>query len=28
MEQAGFQLEKDLSFLPEQSFTIFHLKQA
>jgi arsenite methyltransferase len=27
MEQAGFQLEKDLSFLPEQSFTIFHLKQ-
>jgi len=28
MEQAGFQLEKDLSFLPEQSFTIFHAKQA
>jgi arsenite methyltransferase len=24
MEQAGYQLEKDLDFLPEQSFTVFH----
>jgi arsenite methyltransferase len=28
MEQAGYQLEKDLDFLPEQSFTVFHVKQA
>ncbi|MBN1784774.1 MAG: class I SAM-dependent methyltransferase [Candidatus Bathyarchaeota archaeon] len=26
MTQAGFQLEKDLDFLPEQSFTIFSIK--
>jgi arsenite methyltransferase len=25
MEDAGYQLEKDLDFLPEQSFTIFHV---
>jgi arsenite methyltransferase len=25
MEQAGYQLEKDLDFLPEQSFTVFHV---
>jgi arsenite methyltransferase len=24
MEQAGYQLEKDLDFLPEQYFTVFH----
>jgi predicted methyltransferase len=28
MEEAGYQLEKDLDFLPEQSFTIFHVKRA
>jgi arsenite methyltransferase len=28
MEQAGYQLEKDLGFLPEQSFTVFHVKHA
>ena len=28
MEQAGYELEKDLGFLPEQSFTIFNIKQA
>jgi arsenite methyltransferase len=28
MEQAGYQLEKDLDFLPEQSFTVFHVKPA
>jgi arsenite methyltransferase len=28
MEQAGFQLETDLGFLPEQSFTVFHVKPA
>jgi len=28
MEEAEYQLEKDLAFLPEQSFTIFHAKQA
>jgi ubiquinone/menaquinone biosynthesis C-methylase UbiE len=28
MEAAGYQLEKDLDFLPEQSFTIFHVKRA
>jgi ubiquinone/menaquinone biosynthesis C-methylase UbiE len=27
MEEAGYQLEKDLDFLPEQSFTIFHVKR-
>jgi SAM-dependent methyltransferase len=26
MEQAEYQLEKDLDFLPEQSFTVFHVK--
>lgn len=25
MEEAGYQLEKDLDFLPEQSFTVFHI---
>jgi arsenite methyltransferase len=25
MEEAGYQLEKDLDFLPEQSFTVFHV---
>ncbi len=28
MTQAGFQLEKDLDFLPEQSFTIFSTKSS
>jgi arsenite methyltransferase len=28
MEQAGFQLEQELDFLPEQSFTFFHVKPA
>jgi hypothetical protein len=28
MEEAGYQLEKDLDFLPEQSFTIFHVRRA
>jgi ubiquinone/menaquinone biosynthesis C-methylase UbiE len=27
MEQAGYQLEKNLAFLPEQSFMIFHMKK-
>jgi arsenite methyltransferase len=25
MEEVGYQLEKDLDFLPEQSFTVFHI---
>jgi arsenite methyltransferase len=28
MEEAEYQLEKNWEFLPEQSFTIFHVKQA
>jgi arsenite methyltransferase len=28
MKEAGYQLEKDWDFLPEQSFTIFHVKRA
>jgi arsenite methyltransferase len=28
MEESGYQLEKDWDFLPEQSFTIFHVKRA
>jgi arsenite methyltransferase len=28
MEQVGYQLEKDLDFLPEQSFTVFNVKPA
>ncbi len=28
MEEAEYQLEKDLAFLPEQSFTIFRVKRA
>jgi len=28
MEEAGYQLEKDWAFLPEQSFTMFHVKRA
>ena len=28
MKQVGYQLEKDLDLLPEQSFTVFHVKQA
>ena len=28
MEEAGYQLEKDWAFLPEQSFTIFHVMRA
>jgi hypothetical protein len=26
MKEAGFQLEKDLDFLPEQSFTIYSVE--
>jgi ubiquinone/menaquinone biosynthesis C-methylase UbiE len=27
MEEAGYQVEKTFDFLPEQSFTVFHVKQ-